>query len=101
MGPEKANPNDPTASQAPPRARNWRAIRDASAATLAMVAVGLIAMVGLYRSAVHAVEDELRDDLIRVASAAASLIDGDLHRQLNDPAMIDGELYDQIIAPLR
>jgi hypothetical protein len=95
-------PAPPDAGDAPRQgADRWRALAEAFAATLAMLVVGVLAMTGLYRSAAKAVKEELHDDLIRVASAAASVVDADLHRAITDPEMLDGELYNTVIAPLR
>jgi PAS domain S-box-containing protein len=80
---------------------SWVALAQAMAATLAMGGVGVVALLGVYHGAVRAVKSELQDDLVRIASAAASMVDGTSHRGINDPRMIDGELYKEMIEPLR
>jgi diguanylate cyclase (GGDEF)-like protein len=42
----------------------------------------------------------LRSHVAEVAQIAASVVDGDLHRQLLDPANYTPELYERVVAPL-
>jgi diguanylate cyclase (GGDEF)-like protein len=44
--------------------------------------------------------DVLRSHVAEVAQIAASVVDGDLHRQLLDPANYTPELYERTLAPL-
>jgi diguanylate cyclase (GGDEF)-like protein len=44
--------------------------------------------------------DVMRDHVGQIADLAASVVDGDLHRQLIDPANYTPELYDQAVKPL-
>ena len=44
--------------------------------------------------------DVLRSNVAQIAQLAASTIDGDLHRQLLDPANYTPDLYQQALAPL-
>ena len=44
--------------------------------------------------------DSLRSHVGEIGSVAASVVDGDLHRKLLDPANYSKELYDQALAPL-
>jgi diguanylate cyclase (GGDEF)-like protein len=48
----------------------------------------------------HARLDVLRDHVGQVAALAASVVDGDLHRQLVDPANYTPDLYNRAIKPL-
>jgi diguanylate cyclase (GGDEF)-like protein len=48
----------------------------------------------------HARLDVLRDHVGQVAALAASVVDGDLHRQLIDPANYTPDLYNQAVKPL-
>lgn len=42
----------------------------------------------------------LRSHVAEIAQIAASVVDGDLHRQLLDPANYTPELYERVVAPL-
>jgi diguanylate cyclase (GGDEF)-like protein len=44
--------------------------------------------------------DVLRSHVAQIANLAASVVDGDLHRQLLDPANYTPELYEKTLAPL-
>lgn len=44
--------------------------------------------------------DVLRSHVAQIAQIAASVVDGDLHRQLLDPANYTPELYEKVLAPL-
>jgi hypothetical protein len=44
--------------------------------------------------------DSLRAHVGEIAKLAASVVDGDLHRQLLDPANYNDELYKRALAPL-
>ena len=48
----------------------------------------------------HARLDVLRDHVGQIADLAASVVDGDLHRQLIDPANYSAESYDRAVKPL-
>ena len=48
----------------------------------------------------HARLDVLRDHVGQIADLAASVVDGDLHRQLIDPANYNAESYDRAVKPL-
>lgn len=69
----------------------------------AVVVFGTATLSGgaLYLKAHEALIDEVKSDLRRTAVVAAASIDVGLHRQLTDPAMEDGPIYQQAIAPLR
>jgi signal transduction histidine kinase/CheY-like chemotaxis protein len=69
----------------------------------AVVVFGTAALSGgaLYLQAREALIEEVKSDLRRTAVIAAASIDVNLHRQLIDPAMENGPLYQQAIAPLR
>jgi diguanylate cyclase (GGDEF)-like protein len=48
----------------------------------------------------HARLDVMRDHVGQMADLAASAVDGDLHRQLIDPANYSPDLYNQAVTPL-
>jgi len=54
----------------------------------------------LHWLAVDALGSAVRSDLIRTASAASTVIDGDLHRQFTSPDQESSELYKKAIQPL-
>jgi len=64
-----------------------------------VLATGLLAW--LYQSAREAHRDEVHSHLLRLTHAAASLIDGDLHRTLVSPDQYGGESYNRILQPMR
>ena len=68
---------------------------------LAVFAAAIIAIVGLWTEAVAEHRRGLRENLIRVAEAAASVVDTSLHDQIHDPEQLDTADYLEAIAPLR
>ncbi len=76
-------------------------LREGCFAGGAFLALAAVVLLLLYRSAREAHRDEVHDDLLRLAHAAASLIDGDLHRTLASADQYDGESYNRILRPMR
>lgn len=78
-----------------------QALIEACVLTAVFLFVGLVAAAGLWVGAAHALRDELRQDLMRLASAAASTIDVGLHERIRDPEQIDTPEYVEAVRPLR
>lgn len=55
----------------------------------------------LYYGGVHAIHEEIRGNLKRVAKAASLLVDTDLHKTFKDPAQESTPEYERAIEPLR
>ena len=68
--------------------------------TLAAMAVLLIMVAVPQWLSKNARLEVLRSHVAEVAQIAASVVDGDLHRQLLDPANYTPELYERTLAPL-
>ncbi|MET0535486.1 MAG: GGDEF domain-containing protein, partial [Steroidobacter sp.] len=68
--------------------------------TLAALAVLLVVVAIPQLLSKQARLDVLRSHVAEVAQIAASVVDGDLHRQLLDPANYTPELYERTLAPL-
>jgi PAS domain S-box-containing protein len=81
-----------------------RVIRPLRDALLLVAALLLVVVAGtgfVFHRAVATQQTEVHADLLRLAHAAASLVDGDLHRTLNSPEQYDTEPYNRILVPLR
>jgi PAS domain S-box-containing protein len=78
-----------------------RPVRDGLVAAFGHLMAALIGIVGLWWVSDAHLRIEMQESLIRVASAAAAVVDGNLHSSLNTPEQMDGEDYDRCIAPLR
>ena len=70
-------------------------------------AVGLLVLVPclivggtLYVRSAHAIHEEIRNNLLRVATATSLLVDPELHKTFTDPAQESTPEYEQAIAPL-
>lgn len=101
-GPGHAPADTDRRRQVPAGHRDARqALIEASVLTAVFLFVGLVAAAGLWIGAAHALRDELRQDLMRLAAAAASTIDVDLHERIRDPAQIDTPDYVEAVEPLR
>ncbi|MBC7773597.1 MAG: hypothetical protein H7210_13965, partial [Pyrinomonadaceae bacterium] len=83
------------------RADRRRALFESAAAAVVFLAVGTLLGAGLLSTATATLRDEKSHELVRLASAATSTIDGDLHKTLTDPSMIDGPVYNRAIAALK
>jgi signal transduction histidine kinase/FixJ family two-component response regulator len=83
------------------RPETIRPLFEAAVATLVLVLIVAIAVFGLWHTANENLAETYRRSLCRIASAAAGVLDGDLHSRINHPDMIDGALYEEAIAPLR
>ncbi len=68
---------------------------------LAVLAASIMAIIGLWFEAVAEHRRGLRENLIRVAEAAASTIDSALHDRIREPDQLDSAEYLQAVAPLR
>jgi signal transduction histidine kinase/CheY-like chemotaxis protein len=68
---------------------------------LAVFGASIIAIVGLWSEAVAEHRRGLRENLIRVAEAAASVVDTELHDHIRSPEQLDSPEYLRAIAPLR
>ena len=65
--------------------------------------VFVTAMAGIsyqYTEAMRTQKQTVRDGLLRMALAAAGLVDGDLHEKLTDPSQEGGEEYRRVLEPL-
>ena len=78
--------------------RPWR---DATLAGLGHLTSALIGIVGLWHVSHLHLRAEMREALTNVATAAAAVVDGDLHRTLTSRTQMDGQDYKRCIAPLR
>lgn len=69
------------------------------AACLVFLVTG-ICIAWLYNSAYHAAVNGLRSDLLHIAAAAASQVDGDLHRKMQTPSQVGSPDHQKLIQPL-
>lgn len=88
-------------SAAGPRRSAVRPRLEGICTALAVFSAAIIAIVGLWSEAVAEHRRGLRENLIRVAEAAASVIDTDLHDAIRSPEQLDSPEYLRAIAPLR
>jgi signal transduction histidine kinase/ActR/RegA family two-component response regulator len=65
-----------------------------------LLAVGLLASVGLWKSAAESLQTQLTDEMARLATVASGVVDPELHKQFTDPAQMESEDYARAIAPL-
>ncbi len=63
--------------------------------------VGMLASFGLWRTSEASLRGQLSEEMIRLASVAAGLVDPDLHATFTDPAQMDSEPFMRAITPLR
>ena len=84
-----------------PRALRKRALRLALAVTLTTLSIAYASVVVLYYTARDVCLEAIRDDLMKLAQAAAAAVDGDLHRTLNEPALENSPAYAEAVTPLR
>ncbi len=78
----------------------WLPILVGIGAALVLLAASLISTTGVRRSARGAIDQEVRENLTRLAAMAASTIDAKGHSELVDPAQEDSALYRVLNAPL-
>lgn len=74
-------------------------IAGACAATVLIVAA-LVSTMGVRLTAREAIDQEVHENLIRLAAMAASSIDGELHAKLQDPSQEETTLYSMLNQPL-
>jgi PAS domain S-box-containing protein len=85
----------------PPKKLCISALRDGVLVGLLLMSISSLATGLLYFEATAAYEAEVHGDLLRLAHAAASLVDGDLHRTLVSPSQYNTDAYNRILLPLR
>lgn len=76
-------------------------VRDGLLVGLALLSITSVATTLLYNRVEGALRDEVHEHLLRLTHAAASLVDGDLHRTLVSPDQYGSESYNRILRPLR
>ncbi|MBK6942973.1 MAG: hypothetical protein IPH13_22610 [Planctomycetes bacterium] len=81
-------------------ANHIQPVRDGVLATLLIVVAALAASLVFYLHSKDALENEVREDLRRVARLAATFVDGDLHRTFTHPAQEFSPEYARAIEPL-
>ena len=89
--------DDAKGESAPVTTKPWRAGLMAGAMTLL---TALVSGSVLFQLSLDALHSEVRDNLTRTARAASTLIDADVHAQLQSPAQETGPAYLQAIKPL-
>jgi len=89
--------DDAKAEPASVTAKPWRAGLMAGAMTLL---TALISGSVLFQLSLDALRSEVRENLIRTARAASTLVDADAHAQFQSPAQESGTAYLQTIKPL-
>ncbi len=91
-----------SAAQCAPRASGWLRATTAGAIAGALVLLTGVVTVGVgYRQSSRAFNDEVRDNLIRLAQAAASQIDGEAHKTIIDRSQQESQEYRGAVKPLR
>lgn len=75
-------------------------VRDGVLASLLIIAAALAASLVFYLHSKDALENEVREDLRRVARLAATFVDGDLHRTFTHPDQEATPEYTRAIEPL-
>jgi signal transduction histidine kinase/CheY-like chemotaxis protein len=78
-----------------------RAVLEGICVAVGFMLVGAIASFGLWRSSVASLRAQLDDELVRLASIGAGLIDPELHASFRDPSQLDSDPYMKAIEPLR
>jgi len=76
-------------------------VRDGLLVGLALLSITSLATSLLYHRVEGALREEVHEHLLRLTHAAASLVDGDLHRTLVSPDQYGSETYNRILRPLR
>jgi len=66
-----------------------------------LLATALLSVAIVYEKASRGFSAEFSADVIRLAQAAASQVDGDLHAKITTPEQQNGEAYQRAVAPLR
>jgi diguanylate cyclase (GGDEF)-like protein len=74
--------------------------RDAAIVSAVLLLTAIVSLFGLYRAAHSATTREIQSSLLRVAEAAASLVDGDLHRAIEQAGREDTPAYAAAVKPL-
>ena len=77
-----------------------RPLRDGVLAAATVLAVSCLGIFVTYRAAYDANFETVRTELGQMASAGATLVDGDLHRTFRSPSQQGGPEYLRAIAPL-
>ena len=83
----------------PPELRHFTPRVFITVALAAAVVLGAIVAIPQWLSKQARLE-QLRSNVAQIAQLAASVVDGDLHRQLLDPANYTPELYERTLEPL-
>jgi signal transduction histidine kinase/ActR/RegA family two-component response regulator len=83
------------------RSDRRRAILEGTLVAGVFLLVGMLASFGLWRSSVQSLQTQLNDEMARLATVAAGLVDPDLHRTFTDPSQMNSEEYARAVAPLR
>jgi hypothetical protein len=78
-----------------------RAVLEGIGVAVGFMLVGAVASFGLWRSSVASLRAQLDDELVRLASVGAGLVDPELHASFRDPGQLDSEPYLRAIEPLR
>ncbi len=76
---------------------SWRA---GACAGLMMLVIALVSGSVLYQLALDALQSEVRDNLIRAAQMAATVVDADGHRQFRSRAQEQGRVYQSAVQAL-
>jgi PAS domain S-box-containing protein len=78
-----------------------RALFEAAAAGGFMLVSGVLACLGLWAATRATIKDNMQEELVRLAGAAASVVDAEQHEKIVAPEMIDGPEYRRAVEPLR
>jgi signal transduction histidine kinase/CheY-like chemotaxis protein len=78
-----------------------RAVLEGTLVAGIFLLVGLLATFGLWRSATMSLQTQLREEMARLATVAAGLVDPQLHQSFHDPSQMTSKEYAQAIEPLR
>ena len=83
------------------RADRRRAFIEGAAVACVFLMVAALASMGLWQSTVQSLHTQLGDEMARLATVAAGLVDPDLHRTFHDPAQMASEDYARAVGPLK
>ncbi|MBL9120386.1 MAG: response regulator [Phycisphaerae bacterium] len=83
------------------RSDRRRAIFEGTLVAGVFLLVGMLASFGLWRSSVQSLQTQLNDEMARLATVAAGLVDPELHRTFTDPLQMKSDEYARAVAPLR
>lgn len=78
----------------------WLPIVVGMLVAMVLMIASLISTAGVRLTAREAIDQEVRDNLARLASIVATGIDAEAHTQLNNPEQEDSDLYRTLNAPL-